>query len=56
MKLELLVIVNKSVTVNFFSDLVHTARHAWEVFAGQNLLELYCCRYSIMFIGNVQFF
>lgn len=32
MKLELLVIVNKNVTVNIFSDLVHTARHAWEVF------------------------
>ena len=32
MKLELLVIVNKNVTVNLFSGLVHTARHAMEIF------------------------
>ena len=38
MKQELLVIVNKSVTVNILSDHVHTARHAWGVFCG---LEIY---------------
>ena len=30
-KLELLVIVNKNVTVNLFLGLVHTARHAMEI-------------------------
>ena len=32
MKLELRVIVNQNVTVNQFSGLVHTARHAMEIF------------------------
>lgn len=31
MKLELLVIVNKNVTVNMFLNFVHTARHAMEI-------------------------
>lgn len=31
MKSESLVIVNQHVTVNLYLDLVHTARHAWEV-------------------------
>ena len=32
MKLESLVIVNQNVTVNTFSSLVHTARHAMRVY------------------------
>lgn len=32
MKMELLVIVKKIVTVNLFSDLVHTARHAMGIY------------------------
>ena len=50
MKQELLVIVNKSVTVNFFSDLVHTARHAWEVSFilsfYDSLINIYCKIYK----------
>jgi hypothetical protein len=39
MKLELLVIVNKNVTVNRFSGLVHTARHAMEFFFLEKLVN-----------------
>ena len=39
MKLELLVIVNKNVTVNRFSGLVHTARQAMEFFFLEKLVN-----------------
>jgi hypothetical protein len=38
-KLELQVIVNQNVTVNLFSGLVHTARHAMEIYFIWKLLK-----------------
>ena len=40
MKLELLVIVNKNVTVNCFPGLVHTARHAMEFLLLEKLANI----------------
>ena len=40
MKLELLVIVNKNVTVNYFPGLVHTARHAMEFLLLEKLANM----------------